>query len=125
MKKMMAGLCLVWLCLSQGTAQGAEDCIKTMNQGSATVKLGLYEQSCMSMSWSGGVITSDVTYNCCGPSATIRINGTDWNRLLADGKLDGFRYQKADTNSNGSTTLYFRKVVGKELTNIPAEDFFK
>lgn len=125
MKKMMAGLCLVWLCLSQGAAQGAEDCIKTMNQGSATVKLGLYEQSCMSMSWSGGVITSDVTYNCCGPSATIRVNGTDWNRLLADGKLDGFRYQKADVGSNGSYTLYFRKVVGKELTNIPAEDFFK
>ncbi|RKG64282.1 hypothetical protein D7V88_42125 [Corallococcus terminator] len=71
------------------------------------------------------MITSDVTYNCCGPSATIRINGTDWNRLLAEGKLDGFRYQKADTNSNGSTTLYFRKVVGRELTNIPPEDFFR
>ncbi|NTX10988.1 hypothetical protein HUA76_09345 [Myxococcus sp. CA056] len=124
MKKMMAGLCLVWLCLSQGTAQGAEDCIKTMNQGASTVTLGLYEQGCMTMSWGSGIVTKDVTYNCCGTSATIRINYADWERLRTEGKLDGFRYQKADSSS-GSYTLYFRKVVGTEVTNIPPEDFFK
>lgn len=125
MKKMMAGLCLVWLCLAQGTAQGAEDCIKTMNQGSSTVKLGIYEQGCMTMSWNAGVITTDVKYNCCGPSATIRINVDDWSRLLAEGKLEGMRYQKADIDSYGAYTFYFRKVVGTGPTNISAEDFFK
>ncbi|QSQ12369.1 hypothetical protein [Myxococcus landrumensis] len=124
MKKLAAGLCLLGLCLSQGTAQGAEDCIKTINQGSATVKLGLYEQGCMSISWTGGVITSDVTYNCCGGSTTIRINNDDWMRLLQAGKLDSFRYQKVEINNN-AYTLYFRKIVGTEPTNIAPEDFFK
>ncbi|MCE9671616.1 hypothetical protein LY474_27795 [Myxococcus stipitatus] len=124
MKKLAAGVCLVGLCLAQGTAQGAEDCIKTMNQGAATVALGLYEQSCVTITFSSGVITRDVTYNCCGAAPTIRINGADWERLRADGKLDGFRYQVI-SNSNSSYTLAFRKMVGTSPTTIAAEDFFK
>ena len=64
MKKHM-GAIFLGLCLLQGTASG-EDCIKTMNQGAATVALGLYEQQCPTLSFSSGVITKDVTYNCCG-----------------------------------------------------------
>ncbi|WP_338873401.1 hypothetical protein [Myxococcus stipitatus] len=124
MKKLAAGVCLVGLCLTQGAAQGAEDCITTMNQGAATVALGLYEQSCATITWNAGMITSDVTYNCCGPSAVIRVNGNDWNRLLADGKLDSLRYQKFD-KSGGSYAIPFRKVVGNSPTTISGEDFFK
>ncbi|AGC48945.1 hypothetical protein MYSTI_07673 [Myxococcus stipitatus DSM 14675] len=124
MKRLAAGVCLVWLCLSQGTAQGAEDCIVTHNQGSATVALSLYEQSCATITWTPGVITTDVTYNCCGPSAVIRINGTDWNRLITDGKLDSLRYQKIE-KKDGSYAISFRKVVGTNPTDIAPKDFFK
>ncbi|MBJ6764878.1 hypothetical protein JGU66_29285 [Myxococcaceae bacterium JPH2] len=124
MKKLAAGMCLLWLCLSQGTAQGAEDCIKTLNQGAATVALGAYEQQCPTISWSSGVITKDVTYNCCGSSPTIRVNGNDWERLRKDGKLDGFRYQVI-SNDNNTYTLTFRKMVETNPTTIAAEDFFK
>jgi hypothetical protein len=124
MKKIAASVCLLWLSLSYGTAQGAEDCIKTINQGAATVVQGMYEQSCATISWSSGVITKDVKYNCCGPSVTIRINGNDWNKLIGEGKLDSLRYQKFDSSGN-SYTLSFRKIVGKQPTDISAEDFFK
>jgi hypothetical protein len=124
MKKIVASVCLLWLSLSYGTAQGAEDCIKTMNQGSATVVQGMYEQSCATISWSSGIITKDVKYNCCGPSTTIRINGNDWNRIIGEGKLDGLRYQKFESSGN-TYTLSFRKVVGKQPTDIAPEDFFK
>lgn len=124
MKKIAAGVCLLGLCLSQGTAQGAEDCIKTLNQGAATVALGLYEQSCATLSFSSGVITKDVTYNCCGSSPTIRVNASDWERLRSAGVLDSFRYQVI-SNSNNSYTLTFRKMVGTSPTTISGEDFFK
>ncbi|ATB32650.1 hypothetical protein [Melittangium boletus] len=121
--KKYAGIVFVGMCMLQGTASG-QDCIKTFNQGAATVALGLYEQSCPTLSFSSGVISKDVKYNCCGASATIRVNGADWNKLLSEGKLDGFRYQKIE-NSNNSYTLTYRKVVGKEVTTINGEDFFK
>lgn len=122
MKKHM-GAIFLGLCLLQGSASG-QDCIKTINQGAATVTLGLYEQSCPTMTFSSGVITKDVKYNCCGQSATIRVNGSDWNRLMAEGKLDGLRYQKID-HADQSYTLTFRKVVGTQPTTINGEDFFK
>jgi hypothetical protein len=121
--KKYAGMIFVGLCMLQGTASG-QDCITTMNQGAATVALGLYEQSCSTLSFSSGIITKDVKYNCCGPSATIRINANDWGKLLGEGKLDGFRYQKIE-NSNNSYTLTYRKVVGTSITTINGEDFFK
>ncbi|WP_342377145.1 hypothetical protein NVS55_37785 [Myxococcus stipitatus] len=124
MKKLAVGVCLVGLCLTQGTAQGAEDCIQTLNQGAATVPLGLYEQSCPTITWNAGVITSDVTYNCCGPSAVIRVNGSDWNQLVAAGKLDSLRYQHISKGDSGYI-IRFRKVVGTSPTDIAPNDFFK
>ncbi|RJS27590.1 hypothetical protein DRW03_03300 [Corallococcus sp. H22C18031201] len=124
MKKLVAGICLLWLCLSQGTAQGAEDCIKTINQGAATVPLGAFTQQCATISWTAGMITSDVTYNCCGASPTIRVNASDWEQLRKAGKLDGFRYQVITSSDNGYT-LTFRKMQGSNPTTIAGEDFFK
>ena len=122
--KKYAGLVFVGLCMLQGTANGADECIKTINQGAATVALGAYEQQCATLGWSSGVITKDVKYNCCGPSVTIRVNGNDWNKLAQEGKLDGLRYQKFDNNNN-TYSLTFRKMVGKTPTTINGEDFFK
>ncbi|ATB37894.1 hypothetical protein CYFUS_003319 [Cystobacter fuscus] len=122
--KKYAGLVFVGLCMLQGTANGADECIQTINQGAGTVALGLYEQQCATLSFSSGIITKDVKYNCCGPSVAIRVNGNDWNKLISEGKLDGLRYQKFDKSDNGYS-LTFRKVVGKEPTTINGEDFFK
>ena len=122
--KQYVGMFFVAVCMMQGDASGEDSCIKTVNQGAATVGLGAWEQSCASISWSGGVITSDVKYNCCGPSVSLRINGDDWNKLIGEGKLDGLRYQKIEHGSNGYS-LTFRKVVGKTPTTINGEDFFK
>ena len=122
--KKYAGLVFVGLCMLQGTANGADSCLQTINQGAATVALGAYEQQCATISWSSGVITKDVKYNCCGPSVTIRVNGNDWNKLLSEGKLDGLRYQKFDKDGN-NYALTFRKVEGKSITTINGEDFFK
>ncbi|MBD2384904.1 hypothetical protein [Cylindrospermum sp. FACHB-282] len=126
MKKMIiAFLMMLSLFFSLGQEQAlAEECITTMNQGAATVAIGLYEQSCATLSFSSGVITKDVKYNCCGPSVTIRINGNDWTNLIGQGKLDGFRYQKIDHN-NSTYSLTFRKVVGTTPQTIAGEDFFK
>ncbi|EAU67452.1 hypothetical protein [Stigmatella aurantiaca] len=122
--KKYAGVIFVCLCLLQGTASGEDSCIKTMNQGAATVALGLYEQSCPTISFSSGVITKDVKYNCCGSAPTIRVNGGDWEKLRTAGKLDGLRYQVL-SNSNSTYTLTFRKMVNDTPTTINAEDFFK
>lgn len=126
MKKMIiAFLMMLSLFFSLGQEQAlAEDCIKTINQGAATVALGLYEQACPTLSFSTGVITKDVKYNCCGPSVTIRINADDWSNLIGQGKLDGFRYQKIENNAN-AYTLTYRKVVGTAPQSIAGEDFFK
>ncbi|MFE8595792.1 hypothetical protein [Archangium violaceum] len=123
MKKYM-GAMFLGLCLLQGSASGQDTCVKTMNQGAATVALGLYEQQCPTLSFSSGVITKDVTYNCCGAAPTIRVNGSDWEALRTAGKLDGLRYQVI-TNSNNSYTLTYRKMVGQTPTTIDGKDFFK
>jgi hypothetical protein len=122
--KQYVGLFFVAVCLLNRDASGADSCFQTINQGAATVGLGAWEQSCASMSWTGGVITSDVKYNCCGPSTSVRINLNDFDKLRQDGKLDGLRYQKIEHGSNGYS-LTFRKIVGKEITTINGEDFFK
>lgn len=96
-------------------ANAKPDCFKTLNQGAATVQLGVYTQQCATISYTGGVITSDVTYNCCGPSGWIRINYADWEKLRKDGKLDGLRYQRPD--------LTFRKMVDTNPTTISAEEY--
>jgi hypothetical protein len=126
MKKMIiAFLMMLSLFFSLGQEQAlAQDCLKTINQGAATVPLGLYEQSCATLSFSSGTITKDVKYNCCGPSVTIRINGNDWQNLIGQGKLDGLRYEKFENSSN-NYTLTFRKVVGTTPQSIAGEDFFK
>lgn len=126
MKKMLvAFLMMLSLFFSLGQEQAlAQDCIKTINQGANTVPLGLYEQSCPTISFSSGVITKDVKYNCCGQSFTIRINGNDWQNLIGQGKLDGLRYEKFE-NANSTYTLTFRKVAGTTPQNIAGEDFFK
>ncbi|ORE08748.1 hypothetical protein BCV72DRAFT_224493 [Rhizopus microsporus var. microsporus] len=108
-------IAVVLLAANLLVANAEPDCFKTINQGAATVALGVYTQQCATISYSGGVITSDVKYNCCGPSVWIRINGADWNKLVADGKLDGLRYQRSD--------LTFRKVVGTTPTTISAEQY--
>ncbi|WP_237741497.1 hypothetical protein [Anabaena sp. PCC 7108] len=121
----IAFLMMLSLFFSLGQEQAlAEECITTMNQGSATVPLGLYEQSCATLGFSSGSITKDVKYNCCGQSATIRINGNDWQNLIGQGKLDGLRYEKFDKD-NTTYTLTFRKVVGTTPESIAGEDFFK
>ncbi|RCH86610.1 hypothetical protein CU097_002787 [Rhizopus azygosporus] len=96
-------------------ANAEPDCFKTINQGAATVELSIYTQKCAMISYTGGVITSDVKYNCCGPSGWVRINYADWEKLRSDGKLDGLRYQRPD--------LTFRKMVDTEPTTISAEQY--
>ena len=120
--KKYVGAVFVAMCLFQGTASG-DNCVQTLNQGAATVALGLYEQQCPTLSFSSGVITKDVKYNCCGSAPTIRINGADWEKLRTAGKLDGLRYQVI-TNSNGYSLTY-RKMNGQTPETINGEDFFK
>lgn len=122
--KKYAGLIFAGLCMLQGSASGQDCANKTINQGAATVALGLYEQQCVTKSFSSGVITKDVTYNCCGSAPTIRINGNDWETLRQAGKLDGLRYQVI-SNSGNSYTLTFRKMVGQTPTTINPDEFFK
>ncbi|KFE62615.1 hypothetical protein [Hyalangium minutum] len=126
MKKYIGAAAVVGLCLMQGTAVGQTSepaCFQTLNQGGATVALGAYEQSCATITWSSGVITKDVKYNCCAPVATIRVHGNDWNKLVDEGKLDGLRYQRISKDSNGAYVLEFRKIVGKQPTSINPADF--
>ena len=79
---------------------------------------------CPTLSFSSGIITKDVTYNCCGAAPTIRINGADWEKLRTAGKLDGLRYQVISKNDN-TYSLTYRKMEGQTPTTINGEDFFK
>jgi hypothetical protein len=108
-------IAVVLLAANLLVANAEPDCFKTIRQGAATVELGVYTQSCATISYSGGVITSDVKYTCCGPSSWIRINHADWEKLRSDGKLDGLRYQRPD--------LTFRKMDGTNPTTISAEQY--
>ena len=58
------------------------------------------------------------------PPPTIRINGSDWERLRTAGKLDGLRYQVI-SNSGNTYSLTYRKMVGQDPTTIDGKEFFK
>ncbi|MGH7999339.1 MAG: hypothetical protein ACREPR_07925, partial [Brasilonema sp.] len=116
MKRLIASLLLILgLVFSLGQGQAlAEECIKTINQGSATVETGWFTQSAPTIAWWKGNITTDVKYDTCTPTAVVRLNGNDWNRLLSEGKLDGIRYevyQYAEKDGNFQNFL-FRQVKG-------------
>jgi hypothetical protein len=128
MKRILVALLLV-VCLTfsigQGEAQAQQDCEKVLNQGSATVESGWFTQPTATIGWYKGTITTDVKYDVCTPTAVIRLNGNDWNKLVADGKLDGLRYevyQYADKDGNYQNFL-FRKIQGTTPQTITAAQF--
>jgi len=128
MRKMLVALLLVLaLTLSLGQEKALADCSnETWNTGAATVVTQLYESQCAVLGWSSGVITKDITGNCCGPSAVIRINGDDWNKLLGEGKLDGFRYIKVSKSNEGAYQIEPRQIAsGGKPVSISGADFFK
>lgn len=125
MKKILAGLFVIGLCLAQGQrpSNAQSSCFSTINQGASTVALGAYEQSCTTISWSSGIITKDVTYNCCVAAPTIRVDANDWMSLLNAGKLEGLRYQKISKDANGNYLLEFKKIVNNAPTLIDPASF--
>lgn len=108
-------IAVVLLAANLLVANAEPSCFTTLNQGASTVQLGVYTQECATISYTGGIITSDVKYNCCGTSVWLRINAADWEKLRSDGKLDGLRYQRPD--------LTFRKMDGTSPTTISAEQY--
>ncbi|MBU8900691.1 hypothetical protein DRW03_34875 [Corallococcus sp. H22C18031201] len=60
--------------------------------------------------------------NCCGPSAWVRVNQSDWDRLRDQGKLDGIRYQQLFW-SGESYTVQFKKMVGTAPALITSGQF--
>ncbi|MEG4292845.1 hypothetical protein Q5692_29940 [Microcoleus sp. C2C3] len=127
MRKMLVGLLLVLaLTLSLGQQKALADCSnETINTGAATVVTQLYESQCAILGWSSGVITKDMTANCCGPSAVIRVNINDWSKLIGEGKLDGFRYVKVSKNTDGAYVIEPRKVTDSKPVTISGGDLFK
>jgi hypothetical protein len=104
-------------------ANAAEpSCIETINSGAATVLNALYEQQCALINFSGGVITRDYKYNCCGGSTWIRINNNDWESLRKENHLNGLRYQTV--SKEGDTyKIGFRKMTGQTPGDIAPEAF--
>ena len=128
MIKMLVALLLVLaLTLSLGQEKALADCSnETINTGAQTVVTQLYESQCAILGWSSGAIAKDMTANCCGPSAVLRINGNDWNQLIEQGKLDGLRYIRVSKNTQGSYAIEPRKVTtGGQPVTISGGDFFK
>ena len=128
MRKMLAALLLVLaLTLSLGQEKALADCSnETINTGSATVVTQLYENPCVILGWGSGFPTKDMTANCCGTSMVVRINGSDWNKLVEQGKLDGIRYIRVSKNNDGAYVIEPRKVeTGGKPVTIPGADFFK
>jgi hypothetical protein len=129
MRKMLVALLLVLaLTLSLGQEKAlADDCSNvTINTGAATVVTQLYENQCAILGWGSGVITKDMTANCCGPSAVIRINANDWNKLIGEGKLDGLRYVRVSKSNEGAYQIEPRKVeTGGKPVTISGADLFK
>ncbi|GAB1544955.1 hypothetical protein NUACC21_76310 [Scytonema sp. NUACC21] len=128
MKKLIAALLLV-ICLTfsieQGQALAADSCENVLNQGSATVEAGWFTQPTATIGWYKGVVTTDVKYDVCTPTAVIRVNGNDWNKLVADGKLDGLRYEVytyAEKDGNYQNFL-FRQIKGTQPQTITAAQF--
>ena len=129
MRKMLVALLLVLaLTLSLGQEKAlADDCSNvTINTGAATVVTQLYENQCAILGWSSGVITKDMTANCCGSSAVLRINVNDWNKLIGEGKLDGLRYVRVSKSKEGAYQIEPRKVeTGGKPVSISGADLFK
>ncbi|MFN6563737.1 MAG: hypothetical protein RMY28_028605 [Nostoc sp. ChiSLP01] len=125
MKKMIIALLIMLglsLSLGQGPAVAASnDCLKTLNTGSATTIPVFYEDQAAFYGWSGGVITNDMYYNACGQTVTLKVNYADWDRLRKEGKLDGIRYiYKTPKESS----IGIRKIVGTEPKDVKIEDFY-
>ena len=128
MRKMLVALLLVLaLTLSLGQEKALADCSnEKWNTGAATVVTQLYESQCAVLGWSSGVITKDMTANCCGPSAVIRVNANDWNKLVDEGKLDGIRYIRFSKDNEGAYVIEPRKMTtGGKPVSISGADFFK
>jgi hypothetical protein len=122
--KIAIGLCLLASAVVSSPVSAQEACLTTVNAGAATVQTQMYEQGCMLLSFSAGIITRDYKFNCCGTSASIRINYNDWDAIRSAGKLDGLRYQLY--KKEGDTYyMTFRKIVGTTVTSIAGEDMFK
>lgn len=126
MKRIAVALLLVLsLVFSFGHEQAlaqTQDCLKTLNTGSATTLQVFYEDPAAFYGWSGGVITNDMYYNACGQTVTIKVNASDWEKLRTQGKLDGIRYiYKTPKESK----LMVRKIAGTQPTDVKIEDFYK
>ena len=104
----------------------AQSCAATTwNTGAATVVNQLYESQCAVYSWNSGIITKELTANCCVPSLFIRVNLNDWDALRTAGKLDGLRYEKVSKDANDRYIMEFRKVSGTAPVTISPADFSK
>ncbi|MFY7804345.1 MAG: hypothetical protein ACOVQ7_13060 [Limnoraphis robusta] len=114
---LLFSVCLFFSMITTPALAGV--CDQTLNTGASTTTQVFWEQSPAFYGWSGGVITNDMYFNGCGQTAAIKVSLTDWERLLKEGKLDGLRYIKKDSNG-----LALRKVQGTSITNIPQEQFF-
>lgn len=124
---LVALLLVLALTLSLGQEKALADCSnQTINTGAATVVTQLYESPCAILGWDSGAIAKDMTANCCGPSAVLRINGNDWNQLIEQRKLDGLRYIRVSKNSQGAYVIEPRQMTtgGKPVTR-SGGDFFK
>ncbi|MBH8562978.1 hypothetical protein I8748_12425 [Nostoc sp. CENA67] len=128
MKKLIAALLLIislTFSIGQGQALAAESCENVLNQGSATIESGWFTQPTATIGWYKGTITTDVKYDVCTPTAVIRVNGNDWNKLVADGKVDGLRYEVyayADKDGNYQNFL-FRQIQNGKPQTITAAQF--
>ncbi|KAB8320738.1 hypothetical protein SD81_004040 [Tolypothrix campylonemoides VB511288] len=127
MKKLIAALLLI-ICLTfsigQGEAQAQDSCEKILNQGSATIEPGWFTQPTATIAWYKGTITTDVKYDVCTPTAVVRVNGNDWNKLVADGKLNGLRYEVysyAEKDGNYQNFLFRQIQDGKPQTITAAQ----
>lgn len=127
MKKLIAALLLIislTFSIGQGQALAADSCENVLNQGSATVEPGWFTQQAATIAWYKGVVTTDVKYDVCTPTAVIRINGNDWNKLAAEGKLDGLRYEVyayAEKDGNYQNFLFRQIQSGKPQTITAAQ----
>ena len=129
MRKMLAALLLVLaLALSLGQEKAlADDCSNvTINTGAATVGMQVWENPCVILGWGSGFPTKDMTANCCGTSMVVRINGSDWNKLVEQGKLDGLRYVKVTKPSEKKYVIEpTQMATGGNPVSISGRDFFK
>ena len=122
MKKLM--LCLGLLAAIAAPSSNAHACAtNTYSSGASTTMDQLYKSECAVYGWDSGLITKNFTANCCITSIWIRVNYNDWAALHAAGKLEGLRYQRVINNSDGSTSIGFRKVNSTGFTVISSEDF--